>query len=92
MSFTEKKLTWRFYILIKALFIIKWIEFIIKKKFVKIVLDKKSEIFIIYIVMLKTLILNKVFIFSKLYKLIANLFKLLLYNKIKFLLRCYLNI
>lgn len=38
----------------KALPITKQIEFINKKKFVKAALDKKSEIFVIYIVASKT--------------------------------------
>lgn len=46
--FREKKLIWRFYIINKALSIIKQIQIINKIDFIMVELDTNNEIFIIY--------------------------------------------
>lgn len=53
IQYVEKKLTWKFYTSIEALPTIKQVKFISKKKFTKVVLDKNSESFIVYIAALK---------------------------------------
>lgn len=56
IQFAEKKPTQRFYTIAKALSIIKKVELINKKKFVKIALDKNFKTFIMYIATLETLL------------------------------------
>lgn len=56
--FQEKKLMWRFYAIPEALFITKRVLFISKKKFVKMVLNIKSETFVLCIAVLKILLLG----------------------------------
>ncbi len=48
MWFTKKKLEWRNYAAIKALFITKKVELINKKKFIVATLDKNAKTFVIY--------------------------------------------
>lgn len=54
IQFTEKELTWRYYIAAKALPTTKWVELIDKKKFAKTVLDKESETFVMHVTALET--------------------------------------
>lgn len=51
--FAVQKLTWRLYILVKALSINKQIEIFNKIKFTKVVLVKDFETFLVYIAALK---------------------------------------
>lgn len=53
ISFLERKLTWNYYTAVKALLTTKWVELIIKKKFVKTVLNEKSKTFVVYILALQ---------------------------------------
>lgn len=55
IQFVERVLIWRSYITAKTLLIIKYIKLINKKKFAKIILDKKLKTFVVYIATLKTL-------------------------------------
>lgn len=55
IQFIEKEFTWRFYTTTEALPTIKRVEFIDKRKFVKVVLNKDSENFVIYIAVLEVL-------------------------------------
>ncbi len=47
------KLTWRSYIVAKALPTTSWVEFIDKREFVKVVLDENSEIFVVHVAALE---------------------------------------
>lgn len=60
VKFIEKleKLTLRSYDIIKALSITSRIELINKRKFLKVILNKNLEIFIVYIAILKTTIIH----------------------------------
>ena len=49
IQFAKKKLTWKSYIIAKALSTIKRIELINKKKFAKAALDKNVEVFVMHI-------------------------------------------
>ena len=54
VEFTElKKLTWRFYIVAKALYTTSWVKLINKMKFVKAALNENSKIFVVYAAALK---------------------------------------
>lgn len=56
IGFTElKKLIWRFYTIAKGLSTTSRIELINKKEFARVVLDKNSEIFVMYISTLKAI-------------------------------------
>ena len=46
--FTDKKLTWRSFITAEALFTIKQVELINKKKFAKVALDENVEVFVVH--------------------------------------------
>lgn len=54
--FIKKKLTWRFYIPIKALHTTKQVEFINTKEFVKMMLEKESKILIMLVAAFKALL------------------------------------
>lgn len=56
--FAEKKLIWRSYTTVKALPIIKKMEFIDKKEFAKAFLDENSKTFVIYVEILEALIIK----------------------------------
>ena len=56
IQFAEKELTWRSYTAAEALRTTKQIELTNKKKFAKAELDEKSEIFVVHIAALKTLL------------------------------------
>lgn len=56
IEFAEKKLSEKSYITAKALPTIKQVEFIDMKKFAKMILDKDSKIFIIYIAALEVVL------------------------------------
>lgn len=58
IQFTEKKLTWRSYTIVKALPTTKQVELINNDKFSKAALNKKSEMFVVYIAALKALLLG----------------------------------
>ena len=49
IQFAQKKLTWRFYTIAKALPTTKQVEIINKKKFTKIVLDKNVKAFVMHV-------------------------------------------
>lgn len=49
IEFSNKKLIWKFYGTIEALFTTYWIEFIDITEFTKVALDANFEIFVIYI-------------------------------------------
>ena len=53
IQFFEKKLTWKSYIIAKALPTTKQIELIDKKKFVKAAVDENSETYVIYVATLE---------------------------------------
>lgn len=55
LLFVEWKLIWRLYTLVKTLLTTKQVEIIDKKEFVKVMLDKNSKTFIVYIAALQTL-------------------------------------
>lgn len=58
IEFTKlKKLIWRFYTIAKALPITNRVKFINKRKYVKAILDKYLETFVIYVVLLEAEIL-----------------------------------
>ena len=52
-EFGFKKLTWRSYTIAKALSTTSSVEFIDKRKFIKIALDKNSKTFVIYVATLE---------------------------------------
>ena len=56
IQFFEEKLTWKSYTTVKALLITKQVELINKKGFVKMVLDKNSETFLMYVAALEALL------------------------------------
>ena len=49
VNFTEKKLTWKAYIIIETLPIIKRVQIINPKEFVKAALDQKQKAFVVYV-------------------------------------------
>ena len=53
IQFVEKELTWRFYTTAEVLPTTKRVELINKKKFAKVVLDEKSETFVVHVSSLK---------------------------------------
>lgn len=57
VSFLEQKLAWRSYTIAKALLITKWIKLIDKKNFVKVALNENFEIFVVYVIAQKALLL-----------------------------------
>lgn len=59
MLFLEQKFTWMFYIITKALFTTKKVEFINRKKFAKTALNKNSKTFVIHIATLKALLVSQ---------------------------------
>lgn len=76
MLFVEKKLIQRLYIFAKALQTIKQVEFIDKKKFAKVILNKKFKTFIVYFIILEAFLkLSKIIIhFLQVAQLISNNF------------------
>lgn len=71
IKFKKKKLTWKKYIAINTLPTTHWVKLINKKKFAKIVLNKNSKIFMLYIAALKAIkIVNMQSTFLKSLKLI----------------------
>ena len=59
IQFTEKELTWRFYIIKKTLLTIKRIVLIKKKKFAKVMLNENVRAFIVYV----ALVISKITIY-----------------------------
>lgn len=57
IKFLKNKLILKFYITVEILPSIKQVELINEKKFVKVVLDKNSKIFVMQIVTLESLLL-----------------------------------
>lgn len=55
VQFDIKKFSWRFYIIAEALSTTSGIELINKREFAKVALNKNSEIFVVYVVILKTM-------------------------------------
>lgn len=53
IQFIEKKLIWRFYTTIKALPNTKQIDLTDKNEFAKVVLNKESKMFVMYVAALK---------------------------------------
>lgn len=57
IKFNTKKLTWRKYIIIEVMPITRWVVLIDKHEFVEATLDEASEMFVVYMTILKLLVL-----------------------------------
>lgn len=53
IKFNTEELTWRKSTIAEAMLIVKQVEFIIKFKFIKVILDKDSKTYVVYLAILR---------------------------------------